>query len=103
MVREIPQSAMAVSAGHEALVLDQSRMSVLCAGVVLTKQHAIIRVSRNQQPGNKNGLGYLTIIKIDLCRLALTDLLFKLGLTIRYIGTLVHIAALRSDLSFFMR
>ena len=42
---------------------------------------------------------HLTIIKIDLCRLALTHLLFKLGLTIRYIGTLVHIAALRSSLS----
>ena len=49
MVRKIPQSAMAVSAGLEALVLDQSRVSVLCAGVVLTKQRAIIRVSRNQQ------------------------------------------------------
>ena len=42
----LPQSAMAVSAGLEALVLDQSRVGVLCAGVVLTKQRAIIRVSR---------------------------------------------------------
>ena len=51
MVREIPQRAIALSAGLEALVLDQSRVSALCAGVVLTKQRAIIslRVSRNQQ------------------------------------------------------
>ena len=42
---------------------------------------------------------HLTIIEIDLCRLALTHLLFKLGLTSRHIGTLIHIAALRSSLS----
>ena len=96
---------MAVSAGREALVLDQSRVSVLYAGVVLTKQRAIIRVSRNEQVIRTDSdiSLHLTIVKLDLCRLALAHLLFKLGLTIRYISTLVHIAVLRSDLSFFMR
>ena len=46
---------------------------------------------------------HLTIIKIDLCRLLVTRLLLKLGLAIRHIGTLVHIAALPSDLSFSMQ
>jgi len=72
---------------------------------VLNQERAIIRTSRYQQviKTDSDISLHLTIIKIDLCRLALTYLLFKLGLTIRYIGTLVHIAALRSDLSFFMR
>ena len=76
-------------------------------GVVLNPGRAIIRMSRYQQviktDVDSDFSLHLTMIKICLCRLALTHLLFKLGLTIRYIGSLVHIAALRSDLSFFMR
>ena len=69
---------MAVPAALEALMLGHSRVGVLCAGVVLTKQRAITRVSRNQHvqvmKTDSDISLHLKIIKIDLCRLALTQL-----------------------------
>ena len=69
----------------------------------IEQERAIIWTSRYRQV-IKTDLDislHLTTIKIDLWRLALTHLRFKLDVSIRYIGTLVHIAALRSGLFFF--
>ena len=96
---------MAVPAGLGTLVLDAGPSEGPVSMVVLNQGRAIIRTPRYQQvikTDSDIGL-HLTIKKVDSCRLALTHLLFKLCLTIRYIGTLVHIAALRRDLTFFMR
>jgi hypothetical protein len=64
------------------------RGGALGYGRCIERQLAIKRVSRNQQERT-------TEVDYNKNRLE--------GLTIRYIGTLVHIAALRRDLSFSMR
>ena len=56
--------------------------------------------------GHKNKLGYQSTFdnnKSKFVSPCVNLSTFKLGLTIMYIGTLAHIAALRSDLSFFMQ
>ena len=96
-VREIPQSAMAVSAGLGALMLDQGRV-----GVQWMRHYKRFAISI----GNKNGLGYQSTFdnnKNGLVPPCVNSSAFKLSLAIRYLGALVHIAALRGDLPFFMR
>ena len=79
---------MAVSAWREAFVLDLVESTSCVQWLFITKRGHYKDVKKS----NKNELLWFDYNKNRLE-----------GLTIRYIGTLVHIAALRRDLSFLMR
>ena len=64
MVREIPQRAMAISAGLEARSEPSERP--LCRGCIDEAARHYKLKGVEKSAGNENGLGYLTIMKIDL-------------------------------------
>ena len=62
---------MAVSLGFGLLMLDQGPVRVHDEGLLLNESAPLCAMST----GNKSRLGYQSIIKVDLCCLALTHLL----------------------------